>query len=390
MLIRSSIRVPRRSFNLFAKNPQFPKVRPIRQFHSSAPLHLEPRLPQEKKSSCCYVLEKLGMACAASMFAGTGYMLYNYGMKEREIPIIGSYVDLTKDDHCGLIVSGKKFRTIGDKVKQLKGDLSGSIVENLENHCVYLKKGAIDHLNLIEELIIADFLNMLRPNEQPRGLIIEEMQESGQARFYTLSEMQPNSMDLEDFLLKVKWKEELEKVRMIGLGEALAAKMAFGTELKLANLLVTKKKDEQGQDVYVVTAIDHERAAVGFLGNDMFTSDPNTMIDQIKDFHAFDQEMNNTPLAGSLVALQFRDYVLERELIKESDVVEFYKKMINVNPTKMDKIMHALDGGNGVMTHEERERFKYLIEKVQQRAHDFLVKNNHIQIMEERSKTHAI
>ena len=377
-LSQQSVRtISRRSFSLRIESKQIQQARWISHSAKKLAINNESKLTtkpllHQSQFSFSHLLNFLGMATAGSMAVGTGWLLYHYGLKNRETPIVGSYIDLSKDDHHGLIVSNKKFKRVGDKVK---GDLSGAVVEDEEHHTLYLKKGAIDHLELMDELVIADFLNMVRPNDQPRCIIIEEMQETGKARFYTLSEILPNSMDLEDFLLKGNWREELDKIPMVGLGEALAGKLIFGTELKLANMLMTKKKDKHGQDCYVVTAIDHERPGEGLFSNAMFTSDPITMLNHVKDFGNID---DNIPLSGTQVASEFRQYAIDKGLVKEADVIAFYKKMIAVNPKKMDKIMRALDGDTGVMTHEEHEKFKTMIEHIQQRAHEFLVKHEHI------------
>ena len=52
----------------------------------------------KKPSSSFSIGSALGVLATGSMFAGTGWLLYKYGFKEREMPITGCYVDLSKND----------------------------------------------------------------------------------------------------------------------------------------------------------------------------------------------------------------------------------------------------------------------------------------------------
>ena len=188
----------------FSQKPSFNKIisrpyyrRAMESLLQPKPKTLTPEISNKPRASFS-VASAIGTAFAGSMFAGTGWLLYHYGFREREIPITGCYVDLTKNDHNGLILSNKKFKKVGEKVK---GELSGAVLQNIDSNKNFLEKGAMNHASLIVEVVIADFLNMVRPGEQPASLIMEEMQDSGIARFFTLSEIYPDSMDLEDFVL---------------------------------------------------------------------------------------------------------------------------------------------------------------------------------------------
>ena len=250
----------------------------------------------------------------------------------------------------------------------------------------------MNHASLIVEVVIADFLNMVRPGEQPASLIMEEMQDSGIARFFTLSEIYPDSMDLEDFVLNKNWREEFSRVPVVGLGESIAAKLAFGTEIKLANLLITKVKNAEGQERYVISAIDHEILGEDYFITKKFTTDPASLIYELRDFHPFDPDdpsAKKLPLMDTEKGLEFKNYLLTQGIIKSEDVVEFYKKMIEVSPRKIDKVMTALDGGNGVMTDSEHHKFKSMIDEAQRHARQFLLDNNHIEESQAGRPKHA-
>lgn len=286
---------------------------------------------------------------------------------ERETPVLHAPIDLNSQSRKNFMVSSDNYIRVGDKPK---GDLSGEIVEDkFDKTKRYLKKGAPHLKGLLQEFLISEFLEMIRPGIQPESLIMQELQEDGQARFYTLSRMYPNTMDLEDFVKQGDWKEKLAKKPLIGFEVALAADNIFAKQqdMKLANYIVTEKEDG-----FYVASIDHECAGANlfsFLNQRLFSIDITGLILGVRDLHPKNED-NHAGLAGDPRA---REFMLEAsKFMDENNIIEFYKKIAAADTKNITALISSIDGTGGLITALETHPYFMEIADIQAGAVKFL------------------
>ena len=210
---------------------------------------------------------------------------------------------------------------------------------------------------------------MIRPGIQPASLIMQEMQPDGTARFYTLSRMHDNTMDLEDFVRQGDWKEKLATKPLIGFEVALAADNAFAKQrdMKLANYIVTEKEDG-----FYVAAIDHECAGVTFLGvlnRTLFTTDINLLVRGVRDLYPKDED-NHAGLAGDERA---KEFVREaRKFMKEENVLKLYKQFAEADTSKITALINSIDGEKGLITAMQTHKYFDEVRGIQEGARKFI------------------
>lgn len=348
-------------------------IKPVREFHQSL-FHSMTTKTEAKESHLTILCRYLGITTTATLVLATAWFLKEYGLRENEVPIMGDYIDLTKHEHLVCIVNADKFTKVGDKPK---GHLSGSVVLNNESKTSYVQKGAQSPHALLYEFVISHFLSKLRPHEQPQALILQEKQKKGNARYYTLSEILPETMDLEDFVTRCNWKEVLSTGKLVGFEEALASVLMFAnSDIKLANLLVTRKTDMNGGTIYVVTAIDHELSGNGICSKPIFLFDSLKMIDSIRDFQPYHEDWNPVAHAGSPVVMEFRQYIINNNILVENKLIDFYKNVADVSLEDINQLLQAIGGETGFVSKSECEKLKQMIENVKTGARELLENNN--------------
>lgn len=282
----------------------------------------------------------------------------------RETPVTHSKIDISSENRKEFMVDSSKFKRVGDKPK---GELSGEIVEDeLGNR--YLKKGA-QHLNgLLQEFLISEFLSMIYPGVQPDSLIMQEIQADDTARFYTLSRMFPNSMDLEEFVRQGDWKEKLANKPLKNFDVALAADFALGKarDMKLANYIIIEKDDG-----YYVATIDHEYAGDSYFGfyQPICTTDITKLCRGVNDIYPPD-EYNKSGLAGDPRAVEFMQEA--SKFMDEKNVLAFYQKIVDANTTHITALISSIDGTGGLLTALETHPYFNQLATLQERARKFL------------------
>jgi hypothetical protein len=209
--------------------------------------------------------------------------------------------------------------------------------------------------------------------EQPKSFILEERQEDGTVRFYTLSQILKNTMDLEDFITRVDWKEKLKQKPLVGLEVALAGDLMFAKQrdMKYANFLVTET-----EKAFVVTSIDHEFAGDGCLASQIYVSEPAAIVQYIRDLDAPDVSYNSGTLAGDPRAYDFIEYVFKQGFMHKENILAFYEKVAKVSARNVGHFIHAIDGENGLISDKERDEFQKMIDNVQYGAKDFLLEQH--------------
>lgn len=311
-------------------------------------------------------LRSLEIACSvtgAGMALGTLWMLKKYGLQNRQNKITGSYINLSEDNHSGLIVSSEEFEYVKEKNK---GELDGNYVRHKKDGKLYLKKGAQSKHMLVAEFLISDFLNMVR-EEQPKCLILQEKQADGSAEFFTLSEIHDNTMDLEDFIKLTNWRENLKKKPLVGFEIAIASDLMFSKEkdMKYANYLVTETAD-----AYVVTAIDHEFSGDGFFAKQVFSYDIAEISKYIIDLYPAN-DFNRSEMAGDIRGIEFMEFVLKNQFMHKENIIQFYKMVSHVNMRNVQKLIDTIDKNNEVITKKQGREFENMMQSVQMGAKKF-------------------
>ncbi len=284
------------------------------------------------------------------LLLGCVFVTKSFDSGEKEIK--HNPMDLKSNNHHGYIVDAKDFIVTGTKIK---GELSGCVVEDSKTGSRYLKKGARSLNALIKEFLISNFLYMLRPEEQPNSLLMEEIQPDGSARFYTLSRISPNSMDLEDFISRTNWRENLSKKPLLGFEVAMAADLLFAKQqdMKFANYIVIEK-----ENCYIVACIDHEKSGQSVVHKTTFVDNiDEDFLSHIVDLNDKGQEyrvgLYNNPDAREFIKVA-------QKFMKMENIQEFYKQVAFANPQKIVHLVRDIDGKDSII--DEINGHKYMKE----------------------------
>lgn len=332
-----------------------------RESLNSRTMNLVPAQVSPKRFNLGDFATFLMFGLSASAIAYISYL----ANQPRETKILHAPIDLSYYNRATFIVHSTEYIEVGRKPK---GDLSGAIVEDKEGRR-YLKKGAKDLNGLLEEFLISDFLAMLYPGIQPESLIMQETQADGRARFYTLSRMYENSMDLEAFVRLGDWKEKLMKKPLIGFEIALAADNAFAKQqdMKLANYVVIEREDG-----YYVVSIDHECAGTNYFNianSIVFTTDIDKLVRGVRDLYPAD-EHNRAGLAGKPEAKEFMS--LARTFMNEENVLSFYQKIAEAKISKVTDLISSINGVEGLITALQTHKYFDEVATVQSSAVKFM------------------
>ncbi len=300
------------------------------------------------------------------VLVGAIALLDHYSNPPREVEILHAPIEIKSQGSKKYIVNGGDYSYVAPKPK---GDLSGAIVQDKEGRR-YLKKGA-PHLNgLLQEFFISNLLHMARPEAQPEALILQEILPDGKARFFTLSRIYENSMDLEEFIRLGGWKEKLAQKPLIGMEVALAADniMAKQKDTKLANILITET--ENG---FQVGTIDHECAGASmwsFINRVRFTLNLDELSACVRDLYP-PSEHNKSGLAGDPRA---KEFMLEaKKFMKEDNVLAFYTRLTEVPIVECMALLAAVYQGDGLLPAIEMHQYFSQLEEFQALTREFLL-----------------
>jgi hypothetical protein len=176
-------------------------------------------------------------------------------------------------------------------------------------------------------------------------------------------------MDLEDFIKTTDWKNLLIKKPLIGFEIALVSDLMFAKEkdMKFANYLITET-----EKAFVVTTIDHEFAGEGIYARQIFSMDLDKITKHIIDLYPAD-DFNRSEMAGDPRGIAFVEFVKQQKFMKQENIIEFYKKVCEVNLRNVEKILNAIDKNNEVISPEQGMKFEKMIIDVQKGAEKFLI-----------------
>lgn len=289
-----------------------------------------------------------------------------FGPREREI--LQHRIDLEHNPHHGYIVNSNDFEFVAPKPT---GELSGSIVKNKNTGKLYLKKGAKTKDALVREFLISNFLALVRPGEQPPSLIMQEVHSDGQAQLYTLSEIFPHSMDIQQFILTHSNYADLFKLKpLVGFDAALASDHIFAeqSDLKFANLIIIEK-----EDAYVVATIDHEMSGKGPRAKCVFTDNPNKLIRSIRDIDSTLGANDEDPscFIDSSLAQDFATDT--KPYMSRNGILGFYSRVGGVDLKEFYPVIDSIQGIDGIISDEEKMQYISEFNKIIQRARQFVV-----------------
>ncbi len=247
------------------------------------------------------------------------------------------------------------------------GTLVNRIVKDPTTGKRYLKKGAKDRKSLVREFVIANALALVRPGVQPETLLSQEdFQADGTARFYTLSYMPPNSMDLEAFVKSGKLEERLAKRPLSGFETALAADALFAMQqdCKLANLVIIKLKDR-----YVVISIDHEMAGENFFSlynRHMVTTDFDTLTGMLRDTHPKDPDVPPVGMCGDPRAAAF--VKLATPHMDAEAIIDFYRSIAATDFTPLLMKLTQLSEHSDIVTHSDIRYYSAMLKNIKYKS----------------------
>lgn len=279
-----------------------------------------------------------------SLAAGIGYamkLINDATTPPKETPVIMPPIDLSRyTDKNRLIVDLDEFEIVGDKPK---GHLSGKMLKHKETGEIYYMKGATSLDALVKEVLFAETMRFIEP-KQPKGLLLQDRQPDGQAVFYTLSQVHPGSIDLEDFVEQELYKGDKP---LLGMERAIAIDMLFGkqSDMKLQNYVAIPLKagdtyhgEVVEQDAWGAVCIDHEIALTGIK---ILTRNKSQTYDDFKAFSNMgclirDRVEGNEPNPGQ---------VAPPKLAGDPRVKEFLETALDTdNYDKIDRIYLQLAG----------------------------------------------
>lgn len=294
-------------------------------------------------------------------------------------------IDLSKyNDERRLIVNLDEFDIIGEKPK---GHLSGKMLKHKATGDIYYMKGATSFENLVKEVLFAETMRMIEP-KQPKGLLLQDIQPTGQAVFYTLSQVHPGSIDLEDFVEQELYKGDKP---LLGMKTAIMIDLLFGkqSDMKLQNYVAiplskgdTFHGQSVDQDSWGVVCIDHE---IALTGVPILTRNQSQTRDELG-------------IPESYLQCLIRDYSEGREsnpgqvappkLANDPRVGEFLDKALTIDDRDVDGIYTRLAGestafpmlesmvailcqhhkNHGIMSHKDHRHHLETLRNIQDKA----------------------
>lgn len=295
-------------------------------------------------------------------------------------------IDLSEyNDERRLIVDSGEFEIIGRKPK---GHLSGKMLKHKATGDIYYMKGATSFENLVKEVLFAETMRMIEP-KQPKGLLLQDTQPTGQAVFYTLSQVHPGSVDLEDFVEQELYKDDKP---LLGMKTAIMMDLLFGkqSDMKLQNYVaipLSKGDTFHGQvvdqDSWGVVCIDHEIALTGIR---FLTRNKSQTRDELDDFIEIhlqclirDYSEGSEPNPGQVAppklandprVSEFLDIALTTD---DRDVDGVYARLAGENTAfpmleSMVAILCQHHKNHGIMSHEDHRHHLETLRSIQDKA----------------------
>lgn len=260
------------------------------------------------------------------------------------------------------------------------GTLNPKLVKSLKNNNLYVLKGSHSRADFVKEYIVANYLALLRPGEQPSSIIMQERTASyyEKALFFNLSHKYENTEDIESFIRR-GGNAFLEGAEIRGLVSSLLAIKLLGGEndAKLDNMVIQEIESENNaKKIFMIYLIDHEKVkSLSILRKKViFTDNWEELISSIHDIY-LPSENNHAGLAGDSRALEFFNKIKAQIDIKK-EATFFAQQITKTNFEPLIETCNKLSSHpNGLFTGRECKTFKDRFVHLQKEAEEFLTKN---------------
>ncbi len=319
-----------------------------------------------------------GLAKAGAIITTTlaGYQLYKKINEPRESDIVGQVVDFSAPVPIPPKSTEKK-----KSAKPRHGSLNAHYKKT--PHSLYLQKSAKNKGLLLREVMIGQLLHLIAPNRQPKSMFYEKRLSSEKSQYYSLSEIAPHSVDLEDFLAHEDWKKKLEKKPLLDLDTTLLTYtlIASQQDCKFANIILIEHEDH-----YEAAVIDHELSGERFfsINHRHLSLNPKHMLTQIKEVG---QAVCNSPGEVSSIKEQFStphstakafyEYILENkeQYFSKERMLDFTKRASTVSVAPSLQALETFSEQSGLYTEKDIKAWKAEFARIQQTAKTFFDEN---------------
>lgn len=314
------------------------------------------------------VVDMIAYGFVAGMVFSVGYVMYEAYFKPREVEVYAKALEL--DDSIATATSPEKFSMPAEESKADRGSLDNKIITHRASGDTFLMKGASSRFDLVKEYFISNALNMMRAG-QPKALLLQDRSQgdsAGTARFYSLSHMQPNTMDLQKFI-ENGGIDKIKEKPLIGLEVALASIGLFANQqdCKYANLIVREFDDR-----FEVYAIDHEKAFVRFISHNHreLTTDFDQLGGYIRDMHPKGCELPPLGMIDDPRAAAFLEAA--KTTMDAERIVDFYRAAASTDLAPLFSELEAIAAKSGIVTAGDISYFRKEAEAIKSEAQAFV------------------
>lgn len=257
------------------------------------------------------------------------------------------------------------------------GSLPKNVLQDTETGQLYIKKGARSRDTFLREYVIANALALIRPGEQPRSLLLQDdVRKDGSARFYTLSEIYPNTKDLRQFIEEGNAVEKIKEKPITGFEQALASDGIFAKQqdAKYANYIIT----DTGS-AYVVATIDHEFGgeSIRYMNNkQIFTTDLALLANFVRDLFSQEEgDICNAPapaigMAGDARAIAFMDEA-KKQMDREK-VLDLYQRVAETDFQPLLDRLELMSRHSDLVKPKDVIFYSTLLKEMQAKAKEFV------------------
>lgn len=302
---------------------------------------------------------RLGLYSAVT--AGTAYGLYTVhyeSQREHEI----TSVPFDDKSHQAI----KEADNFIQGNRPAHGSLHSHVVTEKNTGIQFIKKGAHSPETLQKEYMYSRLLNAAFPNSQPTSYFMQVKLDNGEARFYTLSEKFPNTMDVEEFIRQPNWEAlVLQKpVKYLDRTLALDGLLAKQQDSKYANYVIREFDSH-----YEIITIDHEYAFGTKFSKSapLLTDEPNKLIDIISDLQNPDPD-RVIGLQGDKRAFQFVVKV-QGEMTSEN-IHDTYQRIAEADTKPVIDQCRLFAASGTLFAMSDCDHYEKKFEKIKQMAHE--------------------
>lgn len=251
--------------------------------------------------------------------------------------------------------------------RPIHGSLESRIVTDKNTGDRFIKKGAHSADTLKKEFMYSRFLHAAFPNSQPQSYFVQKKLGENEARFYTLSTIYLNSMDLEEFIRQPNWRDLIVDKKVLYLDRALTLDglLAKQQDTKYANLVIREFATH-----YEIISIDHEFAFGTTLVSErpILTHDPIKLISMLKDLQNPDTD-RVIGLQGEIVAHEFIDAVFDD--MSTATIYDTYQKVAETDTKPIINTCRLYAASGTLFALADCEHYEKKFDKIKKLAREF-------------------